>query len=45
MKVTGDELPGDVEQIPVRPVWQLSDEEERRTKQVDVRFASTENAH
>ena len=26
--VTGDELPGDVEQIAIRPVWQLSDDEE-----------------
>lgn len=38
--VTGDALPGDVEQIAIRPVWQLSDEEERRTRQVDVRFES-----
>jgi ABC-type nickel/cobalt efflux system permease component RcnA len=30
--------PADVEQVPIRPVWQLSDEEERRTKRVDVRF-------
>jgi nickel/cobalt exporter len=40
VKITGDELPDDVEQIPVRPVWQLTDDEERRTKQVDVRYAS-----
>ena len=30
----------DVEQIAIRPVWQLSDAEERRTKQVEVRFRS-----
>jgi nickel/cobalt transporter (NicO) family protein len=41
VKVIGDDLSGDVEQIPIRPVWQLSDEEERRTKQVDVRYATT----
>ena len=40
VKVIGDDLPPDVEQIAVRPVWQLSDAEERRTKQVDVRFVS-----
>jgi nickel/cobalt transporter (NicO) family protein len=39
--VTGDELPEDVAQIPIRPVWLLSDGEERRTKQVEARFAST----
>jgi nickel/cobalt exporter len=37
--ITGDDLPADVEQIPVRPVWQLSDAEERRSKQVDVRYS------
>jgi nickel/cobalt transporter (NicO) family protein len=41
VKVIGDDLSGDVEQIPIRPVWQLSDEEERRTKQVDVRYSTT----
>jgi nickel/cobalt transporter (NicO) family protein len=40
VNISGDNLAGDVEQITVRPVWQLSDEEERRTRQVDVRFAS-----
>jgi ABC-type nickel/cobalt efflux system permease component RcnA len=38
--IRGDDLPGDVEQIPIRPAWQLSDEEERRTKRVEVAFAS-----
>ena len=33
-------LPAEVEQIEIRPVWMLSDDEERRTKQVEVRFRS-----
>jgi nickel/cobalt transporter (NicO) family protein len=36
--VDADELPGDVERIAVRPLWQLSDAEERRTKQVEAAF-------
>jgi nickel/cobalt transporter (NicO) family protein len=36
--IAGDDLPADVDQVPVRPVWQLSDVEERRTKQVNVRY-------
>jgi ABC-type nickel/cobalt efflux system permease component RcnA len=31
-------LPVDVNQIAARPVWQLSDDEERRTKQVEFDF-------
>ncbi|MBX6312315.1 MAG: ABC transporter permease [Isosphaeraceae bacterium] len=38
--IRGDALPTDVEQIPWRPVWQLSDEEERRTKGLDVEYDS-----
>jgi ABC-type nickel/cobalt efflux system permease component RcnA len=38
--VSGDSLPRDVEQIPIRPVWQLSNAEEKRTKRVEVSFAS-----
>ena len=38
--VTGDSLPGDVAQIEIRPMWSLSDEEERRTKQVHVEYRS-----
>ncbi len=30
--------PDDVEQVPIRPVWELSDDEERRTKQVAVEY-------
>jgi ABC-type nickel/cobalt efflux system permease component RcnA len=40
VRVEGDDLPADVEAVPIRPVWQLSDEEERRTKRVEVRFKS-----
>ena len=36
--VEGDDLPPDVADIPVRPVWQLTDLEERRTKQVEITF-------
>jgi ABC-type nickel/cobalt efflux system permease component RcnA len=38
--VRGDDLPGDVEAITIRPVWQLSDAEERRTHFVSVDFRS-----
>ncbi|MGC8638593.1 MAG: nickel/cobalt transporter [Isosphaeraceae bacterium] len=38
VKVEGDALPDDVSQIPIKPVWQLGDEEERRTRQVEVSF-------
>jgi ABC-type nickel/cobalt efflux system permease component RcnA len=36
--VEGDDLPSEVSQIPIRPVWQLSDEEERRTRVVETLF-------
>jgi ABC-type nickel/cobalt efflux system permease component RcnA len=36
--VSGDNLPTDVEQIEMRPVWLMSDIEERRTRQVEVQF-------
>ena len=36
--ITGDSLPGDVTKIDIRPTWILSDEEERRTKQVQVDY-------
>ncbi len=41
VKVEGDDLPEDVEQIPIRPVWQLGDEEERRTRQIEINFRTT----
>lgn len=36
--IRGDDLPSEVALIPNRPVWQLTDQEERRTKQVEVDF-------
>jgi nickel/cobalt exporter len=45
VRIDGDSLPSVVDQIAVRPVWQLSDEEERRTKQVEVRFESSPIEH
>jgi ABC-type nickel/cobalt efflux system permease component RcnA len=42
--VTGDDLPADVEQILVRPVWQLTDAEEKRTKQVVVDYECKANS-
>jgi ABC-type nickel/cobalt efflux system permease component RcnA len=38
LSIRGDDLPPDLESIPARPVWQLSDAEERRTKQVAVDY-------
>jgi nickel/cobalt exporter len=37
--VRGDSLPTDVTQIPIRPVWQLSNEEERRTRRLTVDYS------
>lgn len=39
-EVAGDDLPGNVAEIPDRPTWQLSVDEERRTKEVEVAFAA-----
>jgi nickel/cobalt exporter len=36
--IRGDDLPHDVTKIPNRPVWQLTDAEERRTRQLEVHF-------
>jgi len=36
--VEGDALPTEVEEIAARPVWQLSDEEEWRTRKVETTF-------
>jgi ABC-type nickel/cobalt efflux system permease component RcnA len=38
LTVQGDDLPTDVNQIPIRPAWQLSDREERRTHQIVVDY-------
>lgn len=40
----GDGLPGDVNLIPIRPVWQLSDAEEKRTKRVEVTYEAAEGS-
>jgi nickel/cobalt transporter (NicO) family protein len=40
-KVDGDALPSNVEDIPIRPVWQLSDLEEKRTKGVEIAFSGS----
>lgn len=37
--VRGDELPGNVDEIRIRPTWQLTDEEEARTKRVAVEYS------
>jgi ABC-type nickel/cobalt efflux system permease component RcnA len=39
--LVGYDGPADVEQVPIRPVWELSDDEERRTKEVEARFHAT----
>jgi ABC-type nickel/cobalt efflux system permease component RcnA len=38
VRIRGDDLPSDLALIPARPVWQLTDAEERRTKQVEVTY-------
>jgi nickel/cobalt transporter (NicO) family protein len=40
--LSGDDLPSDVSEIPIRPVFLLSDDEERRTKEVEVTFRGPE---
>jgi nickel/cobalt exporter len=37
--VRGDSLPTEVTQIPIRPVWQLSPEEERRTRRLTIDYS------
>ncbi|WP_435006000.1 nickel/cobalt transporter [Tundrisphaera lichenicola] len=41
VEVRGDALPAEVSQIPIRPVWQLTDEEETRTHRLKVEYEST----
>jgi len=36
--IEGDDGPPDVEQVPIRPVWDLSDAEELRTKQIEINY-------
>jgi ABC-type nickel/cobalt efflux system permease component RcnA len=40
--VQGDDLPPVVEEIPIRPLWQLDDAQERRTRFVQMTFRSPE---
>ena len=44
VSIWGDSLPADVEQVPIRPVWQLTDAEERRTKRLVVDYSSEATA-
>ncbi len=39
LEVSGDSLPGEVDSITLRPSWQLTDVEERRTKRLKVDYA------
>jgi ABC-type nickel/cobalt efflux system permease component RcnA len=41
VRLTDYDGPDDVQKIPVRAVWQLTDAEERATKQVTVEFSSS----
>ncbi len=45
LALTGDDLPENVDEIPIRPTFLLSDAEERRTKQVEVSFRSSGSRH
>jgi nickel/cobalt exporter len=40
--IEGNDGPTEVEQVPIRPVWGLSNAEERRTKQIEVRYRAPE---
>ncbi len=44
VEIEGDDLSADVNEVPIRPVWQLSDAEERRTKRVEVRYTTPDVA-
>jgi nickel/cobalt exporter len=39
--IEGDDGPPDVEKVPIRPAWDLSDAEELRTKQIEVHYRAT----
>src|SRR5436305_1941220 len=41
MQVRGDDLAGDVAEIPFVPTWQMTDDEERRRREVVDEFATT----
>jgi ABC-type nickel/cobalt efflux system permease component RcnA len=36
VEVPGDGVPEDIDRVPARPVWEMSDAEERRTNEVEV---------
>jgi nickel/cobalt exporter len=36
--ISGYEGPSDIDAVPIRPLWLMSDDEERASKEVDVRF-------
>ncbi len=38
---TGDNSPNEVAEIPIRPVWEMTDEEELRSKRVVVTYSSS----
>jgi ABC-type nickel/cobalt efflux system permease component RcnA len=40
--LSGGGWPAEVDQVPIRPVWALSDEEERRTRRVEVAYQPAE---
>jgi ABC-type nickel/cobalt efflux system permease component RcnA len=40
VRVSGDSLPAEVSEIPARPVWELTDEEELRSKRVVVNYTA-----
>ncbi len=41
VSIKGNDGPTNVQDVPVRPVWQLNDAEERRTRQIEVTFATS----
>ena len=44
VEVRGDSLPPDVSAIPIRPKWQLTDSEERRTRRVRAEYGPSTQA-
>jgi ABC-type nickel/cobalt efflux system permease component RcnA len=43
VQIRGDDLPGDVNQIAAEPLWRLSNEQERRTREFGVEFEAATN--
>jgi ABC-type nickel/cobalt efflux system permease component RcnA len=41
VRLRGDDLPQSVDEIAIQPVWKLTDQEERRTRQVEVDFETS----